>query len=241
VSGPSPSPTPSAGPPPAPEPEAPAVPVASVSVAPTGPPTVAEIARPAHRWTTHLRAASIFLILTLLMSGAAYPVFVTEVAQLIDPAAANGSLLYYPNGTVAGSALIAQNTSAPYLFWERPSLTDYNMTLGADTPPGPSDPALAALINETLAYMREYGNYTVNASLPIWFVSPSASDVDPDLTPEAVLVQVPRVAMNTNLSIAAVTSLVNAHITNPILPDVGVAYVDVLALDLALLPMIGKG
>ena len=115
------------------------------------------------------------------------------------------------------------------------------MTLGTDTPPGPSDPALGALLNETLAYMKEYGNYTVNASLPIWLVTPSASDVDPDLTPEAVLVQVPRVSENTNLSIAFLTNLVNQHITNPVVPYVGVPYVDVLELDLALLPLIGKG
>ena len=112
------------------------------------------------------------MALSLLMSGFAYPVVVTEIAQVIDPGAANGSLLHYPNGTVVGSPLIAQNTSAPYLFWERPSLTDYNMTLGADTPPGPSDPALAAWFNETIAYMDEYGNFTVNASLPLWYVSP---------------------------------------------------------------------
>ena len=164
----------------------------------------------------------------------------TGVAQLIDPSAANGSLVDYPNGTVAGSALIAQNTDAPYLFWERPSLTDYNTTLGADTPPGPSDPALGALLNETIAYMKQYGNYTVNATLPFWLVAPSASDVDPDLTPEAVLVQVVRVADATNLSVEWLTGFVNDHITNPPVPYLGVAYVDVLQLDLDLLPHEGR-
>ncbi|MGA8665013.1 MAG: potassium-transporting ATPase subunit C [Thermoplasmata archaeon] len=229
--------TPSPGPSPAPS----TVPAPGAAPPPVKSVAMSGVARPAHSWTTHLRAAALFLALTLLMSGFAYPVFVTEVAQVLNPAAANGSLLHYPNGTVAGSAMIAQNTSAPYLFWERPSLTDYNMTLVADTPPGPSDPALGALLNETIAYMKEYGNYSVNASLPEWYVTPSASDVDPDLTPEAVLVQVLRVAESTNLSIAAVTNLVNQHITNPYLPFVGVAYVNVLELDLALLPLIGKG
>jgi len=178
--------------------------------------------------------------LTLLVSGFAYPAFVTAVAQVIEPDTANGSLLHYPNGTVAGSALIAQNTSAPYLFWSRPSLTDYNTTLGADTPPGPTDPALAQLLNETLNYTREYGNFTVNASIPFWFVGPSASSIDPDLTPESVLVQIPRVSEASNLSIAFLTSLVNAHIQTSFLPYVGVAYVDVLRLDLALLPLEGR-
>jgi potassium-transporting ATPase KdpC subunit len=205
-------------------------------------PRPVEVARPppAHSRRGHLRAGLGLVVLTLLVSGFAYPLFVTGVAQLIDPGAANGSLLDYPNGTVAGSSLIAQNTDAPYLFWERPSLTDYNTTLGAATPPGPSDPALGALLNETIAYMEKYGTYTVNASLPFWLVAPSASSIDPDLTPEAVLVQVMRVASATNLSVGFLDGFVNAHITNPPVPYVGVAYVNVLQLDLDLLAHEGR-
>ncbi len=208
---------------------------------PTAPPTAAPASPPwAHRPSSHLRAGAVLLVLTLLVSGFAYPLLVTGIAQIIDPYAANGSLLSYNNTTV-GSALIAQNTSAPYLFWERPSLSDYNTTEGMITPDGPTDPALAEWFNETIAYMREYGNFTVNATLPIWFVSPSGSTIDPDLTPEAVLVQVPRVANATNLSFDYLTNFINAHITNPPIPYLGVQYVDVLQLDLDLLPILGKG
>jgi potassium-transporting ATPase KdpC subunit len=203
------------------------------TIPPVGPP-------PAHTLGGHVRATVVLLVLTLLLSGFIYPLLVTGIAQVIDPNAANGSLLRDANGTVIGSSLIAQNTSAPYLFWERPSLTDYNTTLGADTPPGPTDPALGELLNETIAYMRQYGNFTVNATLPFWLVAPSASDVDPDLTPEAVLVQVPRVANASNLSIAWVTGFVNDHITNSPIPSLGVAYVNVLQLDIDLLPHIGR-
>jgi potassium-transporting ATPase KdpC subunit len=215
---------------------------APIGGAPVPPPRPAETVRapPAHSKGGHLRAALGLIVLTLLVSGFAYPLFVTAVAQVIDPSAANGSLLDYPNGTVAGSSLIAQNTSAPYLFWERPSLTDYNTTLGADVPPGPSDPALGALLNETIAYMEKYGTYTVNATLPFWLVAPSGSSIDPDLTPEAVLVQVMRVSQATNLTVTFLTGFVNDHITNPPVPYVGVAYVDVLQLDLDLLPYEGR-
>ena len=212
----------------------------------TGGPTPApasrrvELAPPAHSRLGHVRATVVFLVLALLISGFVYPLVVTGIAQVLDPSAANGSLLTY-NGTVVGSALVAQNTDAPYLFWERPSLSDYNTTEGMITPYGPTDPELAEWFNETLAYMREYGNFTVNATLPIWLVSPSSSAIDPDLTPEAVLVQVPRVANATNLSFDYLTNFVNAHISNPPIPGVGVAYVDVLQLDLDLLPIIGKG
>jgi K+-transporting ATPase ATPase C chain len=176
----------------------------------------------------------------VLVSGFAYPVVVSEIAHVIDPGAAGGSLVYYPNGTLAGSSLVAQNTSAPYLFWARPSLTDYNNTLGAPTPYGPSEPALQALLNETIQYMLKYGNFTVNGTLPFWWVAPSASSIDPDVVPDAVLIQVPRVANATNLSIPYLQNFVNEHIVNPFIPYVGVPYVDVLDLDLALLPLIGR-
>jgi len=195
---------------------------------------------PAHSGLAHLRATALFLVLAIIVSGVAYPVIVTGIADVIDPQVAAGSLLRDPNGTVIGSSLIAQNTSTPYLFWERPSLTDWNTTLGADTPPGPSDPALGALLNETIAYMNLAWNYSANHTLPYWLVAPSASDLDPDLVPEAVLIQVPRVAAATHESISFVTQFVNAHITNPVIPYIGVAYVNVLELDIAWLSAIGK-
>jgi potassium-transporting ATPase KdpC subunit len=203
-------------------------------------PAVGPSPPPVHSLRAHLRATGLFLLVTVLVVGFVYPYAVTGIAQVIDPYNANGSILHYANGTAAGSALIAQNTSAPWLFWERPSATDYNMTEGVATDPGPTDPLLGEWLNETIAYMKAYGNFTVNATLPFWLVSPSASSIDPDLTPEAVLVQVPRVAEANNLTIANVTALVNAQITNPPVPDLGVAYVNVLELDLALVAITGR-
>ena len=204
---------------------------------------------PTHSGLGHLRATAVFLVVAFLIAGVVYPLVVTGVADVINPAGAAGSLLRDPNGTIIGSSLIAQNTSAPYLFWSRPSLTDYNTTLGADTPPGPSDPALGQLLNETINYTASsWGwNLSTNGSLPYWFIAPSASSIDPDLVPQAVLIQIPRVSEATAdnatlhfVSIARLTALVNAHITNPAIPYVGVPYVNVLELDIALLPLIGK-
>jgi len=198
----------------------------------------------AHSLAGHLRAGVGFIVLLVIVSGFAYPALVTEVASVIAPGSAGGSLIHYPNGTVEGSEFLAQNLSAgtlgPSLFWARPSLTDYNTTLGAASPPGPTDPALLALLNETIAWMKLYGNFTVNATLPFWWVSPSASSLDPDVVPQAVLVQVPRVAANNNLTVGFLQGLVNAHISQPYLPDVGTAYVNVLELDIVLLEYTGN-
>jgi len=212
------------------------------SRAPTLPPApyAEPVASPAHSGLRHLRATVIFLVLAIFASGVAYPLVVTGIADVVNPTGAAGSLLKDPNGTIIGSSLIAQNTSAPYLFWSRPSLTDYNMFNGTYTDPGPSDPALGQLINETLNYTRGAWNFSVNVTLPYWFIAPSASSLDPDVVPQAVLIQIPRVSAHTNLSVERLLDLVNAHIVNPPIPDVGVAYVNVLELDIALLPLIGK-
>jgi len=204
---------------------------------------------PTHSGLRHLRATVTFLVIMFLIAGILYPLVVTGVADVINPSGAGGSLLRDPNGTIIGSSLIAQNTSAPYLFWSRPSYYDYNTTLGAYTPYGPSDPALGQLLNETINYTASsWGwNLSKNGSLPYWFVAPSASTSDPDLVPQAVLIQIPRIseatANNATLhfvSIARLTELVNAHMTNPVIPFVGVPYVNVLELDIALLPLLGK-
>lgn len=187
----------------------------------------------------HARATVIFLVAMIFVGGVAYPLVVTGIADIINPSGAGGSLVY-DNGTLVGSSLVAQNTDAPYLFWERYSLTDYNNTLGAPSPPGPTEPGLAALINETIQYMQQYGNLSPNATLPFEWVTPSGSSIDPDLVPDAVLIQVPRVAHATNLSIPFLQQFVNNHIVNPVIPYLGVPYVDVLSLDIALLPLIGK-
>lgn len=178
----------------------------------------------------HLRASVVLVVLAMLVLGLGYPAVITAFAQEVTPLTANGSLVDY-NGTIVGSSLIAQNLSAPWLFWERPSPVDYNSFNGSPTLLGYSDPAL---YNETEAYMQEYGPYAVNASVPEILVTVSGSGLDPDLTPEAALVQVPRIANVTGLSLAELQALVNANIVPPLLGFIGPSYVNVLHLDLAL-------
>ncbi len=196
-------------------------------------------APPGHpTFAVHLRASLVLLVLAIFLLGLAYPGAITVFAQELPftHASANGSLIYV-NGTAVGSSLIAQNLSAPWLFWERPSPGDYNSFNGSPTLRGYSDPAL---VNETRAYMAEYGPYAVNASVPEILVTVSGSGLDPDLTPEAALVQIPRIAANSNLSVAQLQALVNSTIVPPFEGFIGPAYVNVLKLDLALLHAEGR-
>jgi potassium-transporting ATPase KdpC subunit len=188
--------------------------------------------------SVHVRAAVLVLMLTVVLGGIGYPLVITGFAQLATPGTANGSLITGPNGTIVGSALVGQNLSALWMFWERPSPVDFMMTLGTPTPPGPTDPAL---VNETRSYLAAYSNYTVNGTnytlpgiLSLWLVSTSGSGLDPDIPVVDALVQIPRIHFVTGLSNDSLIALVNSHITGPTYGLIGPSYVNVLELDIAL-------
>ena len=211
----------------------------------TTPPEVERVTldrSPPHRMRTHVRATVLFIVLSVVVLCLAYPGIVTGIAQLTTPGSANGSLIY-ENGTVIGSSLVAQNVSNLNLFWDRPSMTDYNTTVGYETPPGPSDPALLAYLNETIAYMIQEWNWSANVTLPFDLVSPSYSGFDPFVAPAGALIQVSRVAgaihNDTNGSfndlVTNVTALLNQYIEEPIGGVVGTPVENVMNLDVALM------
>jgi K+-transporting ATPase ATPase C chain len=200
-----------------------------------------------------LRASGTFLILLVVVAGGLYPGALSLVAHTLVPGSAGGSLLTYPNGTAYGSRWVGENVTNPALFWPRASEIDYQTFVGNGTgpgnefPPGPTDPAL---LNETAYYVQYYchwtsGNATVyclqNRTVPIDLVAPSASGVDPDITPAAALVQIPRIAHYTSLSEEFLRTLVNGHIVGPILGFIGAEFVNVLDLDMALIGSLPPG
>jgi K+-transporting ATPase ATPase C chain len=198
-------------------------------------------------WSTapsvHLRAGALFLAFTIVVGGLGYPLLVVGFAQLVTPGTANGSLVNGPNGTTVGSSLVAQNLSASWMFWERPSPIDFLMTLGTPAPPGPSDPAL---VNETRSYLAAYANFTLNGTnytlpgiLSLWLVSTSGSGLDPDIPVADALVQIPRVHLETGLTNDSLLELVNSHITTPQGGVLGPSYVNVLEVDIALAERLG--
>ncbi|MCI4355860.1 MAG: potassium-transporting ATPase subunit C [Thermoplasmata archaeon] len=175
---------------------------------------------PPFRWPSARSLVASVVLLTLL-TGLAYPFVFTEAAHYLTPATASG-----------GNITLGQNITDPALFWLRPSGIDYQPYSGnaSEVPYGPVDPAL---LNETKAYIAEYG--LTNVTVPLELVSQSQSGLDPDITPEAALVQIPRVAHFSNLSQSVLLGLVNDSIVHPTGGFIGPQYVDVIALDQALL------
>ena len=183
----------------------------------------------------HLRPALTTLLLFTLVTGVAYPLLVTGIAQAVFPSQANGSLIV-KEGTVVGSALIGQPFDDPKYFWARPSATSpfaYNASASAGSNLSPTNPALVSAVQGRVDALRavDPGN---TAPVPVDLVTASASGLDPHISPAAALYQVSRVARERKLSPDAVRAIVERHVEGRFLGLLGEPRVNVLALNLAL-------
>ncbi len=180
--------------------------------------------------TTTLRLFAILMVLT----GIIYPVAVTALAQLFFPKQAEGSLLYDKGGNLTGSALIGQPFSDPKYFWSRPSATSdppYNPLASGGSNLGPTNKVLIDQIANRTELLKSSG---IQAPVPSDLVEASASGLDPHISVQSALVQIPRVAKARNLSEDAVRKLVLQHVEDRQFGFLGEQRINVLKLNLAL-------
>jgi potassium-transporting ATPase KdpC subunit len=183
----------------------------------------------------YLRPAIVSLGLLTLVSGVAYPLLVTGIAQLLFPWQANGSLIL-KDGYPVGSALVGQPFDDPKYFWSRPSATSPfpdNAAASTGSNLGPTNPALAEAVKSRVEALRaaDPGN---TAPVPVDLVTASGSGLDPHISPAAAFYQVHRVAKARGLDESAVRQLVQQHIEGRQLGILGDPRVNVLRLNLAL-------
>jgi K+-transporting ATPase ATPase C chain len=191
-----------------------------------------------------IRPAIMMIVVMTIITGLAYPLGMTGIAQVIFPHQANGSLVE-KNGAVIGSALIGQNFTAAQYFHGRPSATsepdpkDPTKTVptpyAADNSVGSNlGPTSQALIDGVKANAGDLAKDNPSAPIPVDLVTNSASGLDPDITPAAAAFQIDRVAKARNLPVEKVQALVAANTDGRWLGILGEAHVNVLKLNLAL-------
>ena len=185
--------------------------------------------------TSLFRPALVLFVVLSLVTGLAYPLAVTGLAQVLFPDQANGSLVK-AKGVVVGSALIGQPFSQPGHFWSRPSATapdPYNAAASSGSNLGPSNPALAEAVAARIAALRaaDPGNHS---AVPVDLVTASASGLDPHISRAAADYQVNRVARAQGLPPELVQALVAEHTEGTLLGFLGEPRVNVLRLNLAL-------
>jgi len=182
---------------------------------------------------THLRPAIVLTLAFILLTGLAFPLAITGVAQLAFPAQANGSLIR--NGeTVIGSSLIGQNFAGERYFWPRPSVTadaPYNAGASTGSNLGPTSANLATRVKTDVERLTAAG---IAAPVPADGATASGSGLDPDISPEFARAQVSRVAAARGVPEQEIAALVERFTQGRLLGIVGEPRVNVLRLNLAL-------
>jgi K+-transporting ATPase ATPase C chain len=191
-----------------------------------------------------IRPAIVFVVALTVITGLLYPFVMTGVAGMIFPYQAQGSLIER-DGKVVGSTLIGQEFTSDRYFHGRPSATvapdpndssktvpaPYNAANSGGSNLGPTNKALIERVQGDVDKLKQENP---SAPVPMDLVTTTASGLDPDISPDAALFQVPRVAKARNMPEDRVRQLVNERIEGRTLGFLGEPRVNVLALNMAL-------
>ncbi|HEY0958025.1 MAG TPA: potassium-transporting ATPase subunit KdpC [Novosphingobium sp.] len=180
-----------------------------------------------------LRPAAAMTILFAILLGIVYPLAMTGIGQTLFPVQANGSLVRDGTGKVIGSAIVGQAFVSDRYFQTRPSAAGkgYDGLASSGSNLGPTSRALADRVRQDVEKRRVEG---VTGAIPGDLVTASGSGLDPDLSPVAAMIQVPRIARIRGLPESAVRELVERTAGQASLRLLGEDRVNVLALNLAL-------
>lgn len=181
---------------------------------------------------SHIRPALVLLVLFSLVTGLAYPLVITGIAQGLFPVQAGGSLIER-EGRLIGSSLIGQGFNAPHYFHPRPSAAGKAGYDAASSSGSNLAPTAKALVERVAGDVASYQQQDGAAAVPADAVTTSGSGLDPHISPANAARQLPRVAAARGMMPADLEALVQQHVERPWLGFLGQPGINVLTLNLA--------
>jgi potassium-transporting ATPase KdpC subunit len=181
-------------------------------------------------------------LITLVLTGIAYPLFTTGAALLLFPGRARGSLVSDEQGRVVGSELMAQPFASAAYLQPRPSAAGekgYDATSSGGSNLGPTSKALRDRATKDVERLRQE-NPDAPGPVPAELVTASGSGLDPHLSPEAALWQAPRIAHARGVAPERVRAVMTANVEGRDLLLLGEPRVNVLLVNLALDRLFGR-
>ncbi|QGQ44766.1 potassium-transporting ATPase subunit KdpC [Metabacillus sediminilitoris] len=177
-------------------------------------------------------------LLLMFSCGLLYPLVVTGIAKVTMPHQANGSLLYNEEKEVIGSELIGQQFTTPGFFHSRVSSIEYDAAGSGSNNYAPSNTEMISRTKELIIDWKKANPDVPIDQLPIDLITNSGSGLDPHISPEAAIAQIPRIVSATGLSNDDLNKLVDKHTENKELGMFGEDRVNVLKLNLDLAKLI---
>jgi K+-transporting ATPase ATPase C chain len=171
-------------------------------------------------------------IIMILLCAVAYPLLISAVA-IMAPGRGIGETLEV-NGRVVGYSNIGQKFTADKYFWGRPSAVDYHAAGSAGSNKGPSNPDYLKTVQERIDSFLVHNPSIKKSEIPVEMVTASGSGLDPDISREAALVQVKRIAAARKLDEQQLIRLIDQSIVQPLLGMLGPSKINVLKLNIAL-------
>jgi K+-transporting ATPase ATPase C chain len=180
-----------------------------------------------------IKTAMLLFIAFSLLTGLIYPLFMTGIIQMAIPEKASGSLVV-ADGRVIGSELIGQNFSGPGYFHGRPSAVGYMANGSGGSNLGPTSNKLMEETQKRIEYVRLENELSSDIPVPADLVLTSGSGLDPHISTEGAMLQVPRIAKSRGLPELEVRTLVNQSVEPIYLGTFGQDRVNVLRLNIGL-------
>jgi K+-transporting ATPase ATPase C chain len=186
-----------------------------------------------------IKTAVLLFIAFSLLTGLVYPLLMTGIIQIAMPERASGSLVVM-DGKVIGSELIGQNFSTPGYFHGRPSAVGYSANGSGASNLGPTSAKLMEQVRGRIEQVRSENGLSINATVPAELVLTSGSGLDPHISMEGAMLQVPRIAKARGLPESEIKVLIYQYAEHAQFGLLGQDRVNVLRLNMALDDLAGR-